>query len=149
MGQTDGMDGHFWGVEAISHKITTKHRLLRQTSDFGLILDEEVAFSRPSTSNHENHLHHDPPMDPSERLNRHIWGVEAISHEITAENHIFCRFSVFDALGGGFCAISRQSLWIYVQLCSTTFPWDHRRLMRCMVSVRHAVLCIGRGGLVE
>ncbi len=145
MGQTDGMDGHFWGVEAISQKITAENLILRQMSDFGPILDEEVAFSRTSTSNHENHLHHDPPMDPTERFNRHIWGVEAISHKITAENLIFCRFSLFDALGGGFRAILRQSIWILVQLCSTTLPWDHRRLMRRVVSVRHAVWGVREG----
>ena len=59
MDQTDGMDVHFRGVEAISHKIMAKHSKLRQMSGFGPILDEEVAFSRPSTPNHENHLHHE------------------------------------------------------------------------------------------
>ena len=59
---------------------------------FHLILDEQVAFSRLSTPNHENHLHHDPPMDLTEGLNRHILGVEATSHKITAENHIFAGF---------------------------------------------------------
>jgi hypothetical protein len=41
------------------------------------------------------HIHHDSPMDLTERMNRHIWGVEATSHKITAENHVFCRFSVW------------------------------------------------------
>ena len=92
MDQTDGMDGHMWGVEAISREIMAKHCGLRQMSDFGPILNEEMAFSRTMPSNHENHLHHDPPMDPRERLNRHIWGVEATSHKITAENLIFADF---------------------------------------------------------
>ena len=92
MDQTDGMDGHFWGVEVIPCEIMAKHCLLRRMSDFGPILDEEVTFSRPSPPNHENHLHHDPPMDPRERLNRHIWGVEATSHKISAKNLIFAGF---------------------------------------------------------
>ena len=86
------MNGHFWGVEAISHKILAKYCLLRRMSDFGPILDEEVTFSRPSPPNNENHLHHDPPMGPREGLNRYIWGVEATSHKITAENLIFADF---------------------------------------------------------
>ena len=95
MDLTDGMDEYFSGVEALPCEIMAKHRLLRQMSDVGPISDEEVAFSRTSTSNHENHLHHDPPMDPTKGLNRSIWGVEATSHKITAENHIFAdiRFS--------------------------------------------------------
>ena len=92
MDQTDGMDGHMWGVEALTCEIMAKHCVLRQMSDFGPISDEEVAFSRPSTPHHENHLHHDPPMDRTEGLNRYIWGVEATSHTITAENLIFADF---------------------------------------------------------
>ena len=92
MDQTDGMDGHIWGVEAIPCVIMAKHRFLRQMSDFDPISDDEVTFSRPSPPNHENHLHHDPPMAPRERLNRYIWGVEATSHKITAENLIFADF---------------------------------------------------------
>jgi hypothetical protein len=92
MDPTERLNRHIWGVEATSHKITAENHILRQTSDFGPILDEEVAFSHTSTSNHENHLHHDPPMDLAERLNRHIWGVEALSHKITAENLIFADF---------------------------------------------------------
>ena len=92
MAQTDEMDRHFRGVEAISHKITAENLVLRQMSDFGPILDEEVTFSRPSAPNHENHLHHDPLMDLTEGLNRHIWGVEAISHKITAKNLVFADF---------------------------------------------------------
>ena len=92
MDLTDGMDGHIWGVEAITCEIIAKHCVLRQMSDFGPISDEEVAFSRPSPPNHVNHLHHYPPMDLTERLNRHIWGVEATSHKITAENLIFADF---------------------------------------------------------
>ena len=61
-------------------------------SDFGPILDEEVAFSRTGSSNHVNYLHHDPPMTLNERLNMNIWGEEAISHKITAENHVFADF---------------------------------------------------------
>jgi len=94
MDLTDGMDEYFSGVEALPCEIMAKHRLLRQMSDFGPISDEEVAFSRTSTSNHENHLHHDSPMDLVEGLNRYIWGVEAISHKITAENHIFADFLI-------------------------------------------------------
>ena len=92
MAQTDGMDGHFRGVEAVTCEIMAKHCVLRQMSDFRHILNEEVAFSRPSTPNHENHLHHDPPMDLTEGLNRHILGVEATSHKITAENLVFADF---------------------------------------------------------
>jgi len=92
MGQTDGMDGHFRVVEAVPCEIMAKHRLLRQMSDFGPISDEEVAFSRTSPPNHVNHLHHDPTVVQTERSNRHIWGVEAISHKITAENLIFPDF---------------------------------------------------------
>ena len=92
MDLTERLNTHVWGVEAISHKILAKYCLLRRMSDFGPILDEEVTFSRPSPPNHENHLHHDPPMDPRERLNRHIWGVEATSHKITAKNLIFAGF---------------------------------------------------------
>ena len=102
MDQTDGMNGYIWGVEAISHKIMAKHRLLRLKSDFRPISDEEVAFSRLNTPNHENHLHHDPPTDPKKGLNRSICGVEAISHKRTAENHIFADFSDFDALAADF-----------------------------------------------
>ena len=93
MDQTDGMNGYIWGVEAISHKIMAKHRLLRLKSDFRPISDEEVAFSRLNTPNHENHLHHDPPMGPTEGLNRSVWGVEAISHKIAVENHILRQMS--------------------------------------------------------
>ena len=64
------MDGCFSGVEALPCEIMAKQRLLRQMSDFGPILDEEVAFSRPSSPNHEINLHRDPPMDLTERLNR-------------------------------------------------------------------------------
>ena len=92
MDQSDGMDVHFRGVEAISHKIMAKHRKLRQMSEFAPILDEEVAFYRPSPPNHVNHLHHDPPMDLTERLKRYIWVAEATSHKITAENLIFADF---------------------------------------------------------
>ena len=92
MDQSDGMDVHFRGVEAISHKIMAKHSKLRQMSGFGPILDGEVMFSRPSPPNRVNHLHHDPPMDLAEGLNRHIWGVEAVPCEITAENLIFADF---------------------------------------------------------
>ena len=59
---------------------------------FRPILGEEVTFSRPSTPNHENHLRHDPPMALTEGLKRYIWGVEATSHKITAENLIFAGF---------------------------------------------------------
>ena len=62
---------------------------------FQQIFDEEVAFSRLSTPNHENHLHHDPPMGTTDGLNRSIWGVEAISHKITVENHILRQVSDF------------------------------------------------------
>ena len=82
MDQTDGMDVHFLGVEAVPFEIMAKHCKLRQMSDFRHILNEEVAFSRPSTRNHENHLHHDLPMDLTEGLNRYIWGVEAVPCEI-------------------------------------------------------------------
>ena len=92
MDLTEILNRNIWGVEAISLKILAKYCLLRRMSDFGPILDEEVTFSRPSPPNHENHLHHDPPMDPRERLNRYIWGVEATSHKITAENLIFADF---------------------------------------------------------
>ena len=92
MDQTEGLKRYIWGVEAITGEINTKHCVLRQISDFGPISDEEVAFSRPSTPNHENHLHRDPPMDLTEGLNRYIWGVEATSHKITAENLIFAGF---------------------------------------------------------
>ena len=92
MDQTDGVDGHIWGVEAITCEIMAKHCVLRQMSDFGPILVEEVAFSRPSTPNHENHLHHDLPMDVTEGLKRYIWGVEATPHKITAKNLIFAGF---------------------------------------------------------
>ena len=92
MDQTDGMDGHIWGVEALTYEIMAKHCVLRQMSDFGPISDEEVAFSRPSPPNHVNHLHHDSPMDQTEGLKRYIWGVEATSHKITAENLIFADF---------------------------------------------------------
>ena len=84
MDPTKGLNRSIWGVEAISHKITAENHILRQMSDFGPILDEEVAFSCTSTSNHENHLHHDPPTDPKKGLNRSICGVEAISHKIWA-----------------------------------------------------------------
>jgi len=96
------MDGHIRGVEAVTSEIMAKHRLLRQMSDFRPILDDEVEFSRLSTSNQVNHLHHDPPMDLAERLNRYFWGVEALSHKITAENHIFCRFSVLTPIAADF-----------------------------------------------
>ena len=33
-------------------------------------------------------------MDPTKGLNRSIWGVEAISHKITAENLIFADFPI-------------------------------------------------------
>ena len=56
--------------------------------DFG----RRSSFSRPSSSNHVHHPHHDPPMVLTERLNRHIWGVEATSHKITAENLVFAGF---------------------------------------------------------
>ena len=79
-------------MEAISREIMAKHCVLRQMSDFGQVLNEEVAFSHTIPSNHENHLHHDPPMDLTEGLNRYIWGVEATSHKITAENLIFADF---------------------------------------------------------
>ena len=92
MDQADGMNGHIWGAEAVTCEIMAKHCVLRRMSDFGPILDDEVAFSRPTLLNHENHLHHDPPMDPAEGLNRHIWGVEAVPCEITAENLIFAGF---------------------------------------------------------
>ena len=92
MDLTEGLKMYICGVEAISHKILAKYCLLRRMSDFGPILDEEVTFSRPSPPNHENHLHHDPPMDPRERLNRHIWGAEAVPCEITAENLSFADF---------------------------------------------------------
>ena len=47
MEQPDGMDAHMWGVEALTCEIMAKHCVLRQMSDFGLILDEEVAFLDP------------------------------------------------------------------------------------------------------
>jgi len=92
MDQADGMDGHFRGAEAIPCEIMAKHLLLRQMSDFRHILNDEVSFSHLSTPNHENHLHHDPPMDLTEGLKRYIWGVEATSHKITAENLVFADF---------------------------------------------------------
>ena len=92
MAQADGMNGHLWGVEAVPCEIMAKHCKLRRMSDFRQILNEEVAFSCTIPSNHENHLHHDPPMDLTEGLKRHIWGVEATSHKITAKNLIFANF---------------------------------------------------------
>ena len=92
MDQADGMNGHFWGVEAVPCEIMAKYRFLRQVSDFDPISDEEVSFSRLSMPNQVHHLHRDPPMDLTERLNTHIWGVEATSHKITAENLIFAGF---------------------------------------------------------
>ena len=92
MDPTEGLIRYIWGVAAVPCEIMAKHRVLRQMSDFGQVLNEEVAFSRTIPSNHENHLHHDPPMDPREGLNRYIWGVEATSHTITAENLIFAGF---------------------------------------------------------
>ena len=92
MDQADGMNGHFWGVEAVPCEIMAKHCKLRRMSDFRQILNEEVAFSCTIPSNHENHLHHDPPMDLTEGLKRYIWGVEATSHKITAKNLIFAGF---------------------------------------------------------
>ena len=86
------MNGNFWGVEAVPCEIMAKHRFLRQMSDFDPISDDEVTFSRPSPPNHENHLHHDLPMDPTDGLNGYIWGVEPISQKITAENHNFADF---------------------------------------------------------
>ena len=93
MDQTDGMDVHFRGVEAISRKIMAKHRLLRQMSDFGPILDDEVSFSRLSTPNQVHHLHRDPPKDLTERRNTHIWGVEAISRKIMAKHRLLRQMS--------------------------------------------------------
>ena len=92
MDLTERLNTHIWGVKAISDKILAKYCLLRRMSDFGPILDEEVTFSRPSPPNHENHLHHDLPMDPTDGLNGYIWGVEPISQKITAENHNFADF---------------------------------------------------------
>ena len=86
MDEANGMNGHIRGVEAISCEIMAKHRLVRQMSDFRPILDEEVAFSRPSPPNYVNHLHHVPPMAQAEGLKRHIWGVEAVLCEITPKN---------------------------------------------------------------
>ena len=86
MDQTDGMDGHFWGVEVIPCEIMAKHCLLRRMSDFGPILDEEVTFSRPSAPNHENHLHHDPPMAQTDGMDGHFRGVEAVTCEIMAKH---------------------------------------------------------------
>ena len=102
MDQAGGMNGHFQGLEAISCEIMAKHRLLRQMSDFGPILDEEVAFSRLSTQNRENHLHHDPPMARTEGWNRFIWGVDAVSHKITDKNLIFADLSVLTPSAAGF-----------------------------------------------
>ena len=109
MDQTDGMDVHFRGVEAISHKVMAKLRKLRQMSGFGPILDEEVAFYRPSPPNRVNHLHHDLPMDPTEGLNRHIWGVEAISHKITAKHLLLRQTSDFRPILNEEVAFSRLS----------------------------------------
>ena len=95
MDLTDGMDGHFWRVDAVACEIMVKHCIFRQMSDLGPILDEEVAFSRPSTQNHENHLHHDPPTDQTEGLIRYIWGVEAISHKIMAKHRLLRQMSDF------------------------------------------------------
>ena len=92
MDLTERLNRHILGVEAVPCEIMAKHCVLRQMSDFGHVLNEQVAFSRLSTPNHENHLHHDPPMDLTEGLNRHILGVEATSHKITAENHVFADF---------------------------------------------------------
>ena len=107
MDQAGGMNGHFQGLEAISCEIMAKHRLLRQMSDFGPILDEQVAFSRPSPPNHVNHLHHDPPMELTEGLNRHILGVEGICHKIMTENHILRQMSDFRPILNEEVAFSR------------------------------------------
>jgi len=107
MDQTDGMDGHIWGVEAVPYEIMAKHCKLRQMSDFRHILNEEVAFSRPSTPNHENHLHHDPPMDLTEGLNRHIWGVEALTYEIMTKHCVLRRMSDFGQVLNEEVAFSR------------------------------------------
>ena len=109
MDQTDGMDVDFWGVEAISHKIMAKHSKLRQMSEFAPILDEEVVFSRPSPPNRVNHLHHNLPMDPTEGLNRHIWGVEAIFHKITAKHLLLRQMSEFGPILNEEVAFSRPS----------------------------------------
>ena len=109
MDQTDGMDVHFRGVEAISHKIMAKHSKLRQMSGFGPILDEEVMFSRPSPPNRVNHLHRDLPMGPTEGLNRHIRGVEAISHKITAKHLLLRQMSDFRPILNEEVAFSRLS----------------------------------------
>ena len=86
MDLTEGLKMYICGVEAISHKILAKYCLLRRMSDFGPILDEEVTFSRPSAPNHENHLHHDPPMANTDGMDGHFRGVEAVTCEIMAKH---------------------------------------------------------------
>ena len=124
MDQTDGMDVHFRGVEAISHKVMAKRRKLRQMSGFGPILDEEVAFYRPSPPNHVNHLHHDLPMDPTEGLNRYIWGVEAISPKIMAKHCVLRRMSDSGPILGEEVAFSRPSLSNHVNHLHHDPPMD-------------------------
>ena len=102
MDQADGMNGHFRGVEAVPSEIMAKHCFFAADVGFRPILGEEVAFSRPSSSNHVNHLHHDPPMELTKGLKRYIWGVEATSHKITAENLIFAGFRFWAASAADF-----------------------------------------------
>jgi len=110
MGPTDRLNVHFPGVEAISYKIMAKHCILRQVSDFGPILDEEVAFSCLRLSNQCCHPHQSPSMDLPDGMNVHFPGVEAVSYKIMAKYCILRQVSdvgpILDEKG----AFSRPSL---------------------------------------
>ena len=108
------MNGHFLGVEAASHKIMAKYYILRQVSDFGPILDEEVTFSRLSLSNHCCHPHQSPSMDLPDGMNVHFPGVEATSYKIMTKHCILRHMSDLGPILDEEVAFSRLRLSIQV-----------------------------------
>ena len=84
MDRTERTNVHFGGVGAVSFEIKAKHRLLRQMSDFRLIFGTICASSRHRCTFLDNPPHSVPPMNLTERMHTHFWGLEWIYFKITA-----------------------------------------------------------------
>ena len=104
---------HFWGLEAVFRKIMAKYHHLRQMSEIGPISEEGSDVLSPQSTKSRSSPPWRSPRDPTERTNRHIRGVEAISGKIMAKYHHLRQMSVSDALGGDvFRATLRRSVYI-------------------------------------
>jgi len=139
MDQTERPVPHTWGQEGISDNIDGKNCFGGPKADFGTILGGKPVISRHVLQKQFSHPHPNPPMDQTERFIRHIPRVEALSHEIAAQNLIFADWAVLDALRGAFCESMGPSSRAGENPGHSTLPWYHRRLIIKKFSTRLVV----------